>query len=292
MALLFAFFSYTIWSTGDAMVKLATEESVTPLEVMFFCGSLNALFTVLRAWKLNLLPELIPISKKLVFLRTLFGVLIGFFFYTSYSMIPLANSYVVEFTSPLIVSIGAALFLSERLSRIKLLIILLGFAGAYIAINPAEILSGNISAKGYAAVLAGTICFSASQLLLRKLSQSEKPEAMIFWAASATVAFSLFMTGGNINLPSPKAALFLLFASTCGLSGWFLMIRAFKNATATSIATLQYWQLVPGAIFGYLIWHTTPGWNIFIGSGIIIASGLAMAHQTHKQANVLALLEK
>lgn len=284
LAMFIALACYTLWSAGDAFVKLATEEGMTPLDVMFFCGTLNVLFISLKIVATKRLSEFSAKSKKLMFFRTLIGVLVGFCFYTAYSKVPLANAYVIEFTAPLIIAVGGAIFLSERLPQISVAMVVLGFIGVFVATNPQSLSVYKDDAMGYAAAMAGSVLFAASQLLLRKMSQSEKTETIIFWAAGATVVFSVLMTSGDIHVPSFPAALFMFLASTATLGGWFLSMAALRRAPAAIVSYFQYFQLITGTILGYFIWHTIPAWNVFFGGAIIIVASVALAHQTRKQA--------
>ena len=291
IAMLFALLAYTLLSTSDAMIKLAADEKTSTPEIMLFCGLFCVLILLLKALKQKHLPALIPISKRLVLLRTILGVATNFFFFTAYSHLPLANVYVIKFISPLIIATGAAVFLSEQLSAKKFLIVLFGFTGTYIAINPASLLSGSELSIGYLSATCGMLCFSTSQLLLRKLSQYEKPEAILFIGSSGYVVFGLAASLSSFQLPTPAALGFIFLSSAIGLSGWFLILSAFKRAPAAVISSIHYIQLIIGAALGYLIWHTIPEWNMFAGGAIIIASGLAMAHHTHKNATIPTLLE-
>lgn len=286
IALLIALAAYSLQSTSDAMVKLAAGENISVHEIMFFCGVFCVFLLLGKALIQKRTSDLVPTSKKLVLIRTAFGVATNFFFFTAYSALPLANAYVVKFTAPLMIATGGALFLAERLTANVLLIIIAGFTGTYIAINPANLLSGNDIATGYAAAICGTLCFSASQLLLRKLSQNEKPEAVLFIGSCGYIVFGLFAGLWSFSIPSLAAVIFLFLASAIGLTGWFFMLSALKKATAATVSSVQYWQLIAGALLGYFIWGTVPEWNVFTGGAIIVAAGLAMARQMRKQSNV------
>lgn len=286
MAMIIALVAYTMWSATNTVIKLAAEEGVPTLEIIFINGCFC--FSILFLWALKngRFSDLAPAAKGWVFLRTLLAVFTAFCMFTAFSKLPLTNAYVVEFVSPMVVSLAAVMFLGEKLSVSKFLIILLGFGGTYVAINPTSIAWGSNAAVGYIAAAAGMLSFSAAQLVLRKISGTEKPVAILFAGSLGYIAFGGLASLWLFQVPSLKAVLFLFLSAVFGLSGWFSMLHALRRAPAATVSSLHYSLLVTGALFDYFIWRAVPEQNLFIGSAIIVLSGFAMAHQMRKSREI------
>jgi drug/metabolite transporter (DMT)-like permease len=63
--------------------------------------------------------------------------------------------------------------------------------------------------------------------------------------------------------------------------------QAYKMAPATTIAPFYYSEIIAGALFGYLIWHSVPPPHLFVGAAIIIAAGVYIVIHTRKAARLL-----
>lgn len=265
------------------MIKLATEEGLKVMEVMCINGAFC--LTLLSLWTLKCgqLKDLVPKSKALVFFRTALAAFSGFCIFNAFSRLPLAHVYVIQFIAPSVIAITAVIFLSEKISAKKFMAVLLGFLGAYTAISPSELIWGSNETTGYMFAAGGMLGFSIAQLVLRKISGTEKPISILFAGAVAFFALGGTMSLWTINIPSPKSILFACASAPFGICGWACMLAALRRAPAATVSSLHYFQLVTGSLLGYFIWHTLPEPSIFIGGAIIIASGLAMAHLSHKE---------
>src|SRR3546814_10275232 len=58
-----------------------------------------------------------------------------------------------------------------------------------------------------------------------------------------------------------------------------LVVSAFHWAPAAVIAPFQYTQMIWGVLFGYLVWGDVPEPVLFVGGGIVVASGLYILHR-------------
>ena len=96
------------------------------------------------------------------------------------AVLPLAEVFAIEFTAPIWTAILATVLLRERLSRHRLLAIVLGFAGIMIILRP------GVAAIQPAAlvVLFAAVCFASTYVFTRHMSASETPLTVIFYRAA------------------------------------------------------------------------------------------------------------
>jgi drug/metabolite transporter (DMT)-like permease len=116
------------------------------------------------------------------------------------TMIPLAQVFALEFTSPIWVILLSPIFLGERLTRRKLVAAALGFAGVLIVAKPDF---GHIEA-GVLAAAAAAFFFASTNLMTKALTRGEPILSILFWltlmqAVFGTVAMAVF---GPITLPT------------------------------------------------------------------------------------------
>ena len=92
------------------------------------------------------------------------------------AILPLAEVFAIEFTAPIWTAILATVILGERLSRYRMLAIVLGFAGIVVILRP------GIAAIQPAAlvVLFAAVCFASTYVFTRHMSTSETPLTVIF----------------------------------------------------------------------------------------------------------------
>jgi S-adenosylmethionine uptake transporter len=279
--LLLSLAAFTLWTGGDSLAKHLSNVGMPPILLVGLSGLLCCLFLAAKAATKESLRRLWPTSPKWVVLRAIINLFTGVCFYSAYRTLPLANAYVVEFVGPLLVALGAAIFFKEKLSILKGAIILMGFVGAVIAVDP-SLLSAQGGGMGYLFSIAGTLLMTANQLILRRISGKETPEAIMFASNLLSVLFFLLPQVTTALSFSAMDYLCLAVFSTLSLSGFYMFLASLERTTSANAAFAQYWQIVPGALIGTVVWDTLPTTQLLVGAAIIIAAGILLARETHK----------
>ena len=196
--------------------------------------------------------------------------------------------YIIIFTGPMITALFASIFLRERISWINGLMIIIGFGGIVVALDPSQLMAGHGDWVGYCAAFASVIFYTAYVLLLRFHGENETPEALVLYprllVGIVGLAACLIWHYEPITAPQLGYGLIAGFFSSIG---WLFVTVASQQAPASTIAPYRYTQIIMGALAGYFIWHDVPGWNLAIGAVIIILSGLYIANHTRKAAAVI-----
>ncbi len=190
--------------------------------------------------------------------------------------LPLTLFYILVFTTPLVVSILAAVFLGEGLAWRKIAAILAGFAGVVVAVDPFG------SARrgdwiGYAACLVCVACFATNMVWSRVMTQTEKPRSMIFFSGLVSAVAG---TGCMLWHAEPVNFRLLAVLFAMGLFctlGNLCFFTALKYTTAANVSQYHYTQLISGSLLAYLTFGEKPTVSLLLGSILIIASGLYIA---------------
>ena len=131
---------------------------------------------------------------------------------------------------------------------------------------------------GVVYALGGALCYAIYQILTRKLSASEPPLRQLFYTALiGTVAMSFVLpVYWSGEMPSLKQALLIASLGFYGGTGHFLLIRAFREAPASTLSPLLYVQLIWAMLLGWIVFGQLPDLPATIGMLIIGASGLSL----------------
>jgi drug/metabolite transporter (DMT)-like permease len=275
----------SLYSLNDAFTKLLTS-NYSIVEIMFFIhlfSLLPLLFLITRSQGLKIF-QIQRIGPLL--LRSVFGcAAVGCFIY-SFSILPLADAYVISFIAPLFMALLSAPFLNEKVGKHQWYSVVIGFSGVLIMMRPGTEL---FEITGFIALL-GSFCYAVSLILTRKCSLTEN-NFMIFLSFTVTniISAGIFLP---FNWKIPLASdLGLLLAS--GLLTYFsqmALTQAFRLAPASVVGPFDYAALIWACLLGYMIWGDLPDIYCISGACLVMLSGLYLIFKELKTTSFKALL--
>lgn len=296
---LYSFLGFTIFVGSDTFTKLAGLEEAPPALILLFSSWSAVLVAYLGALARGRTSRLRPRAKKPHAIRAGLFLLNSVANVVAFTNLPLTTVYVGLYASPFLISLCGNLFMKETLSRKQILAILAGFAGVLIAL----LMSGSAAPIGIENPLLGyitlpffTLLFVTNMLYLRILGRTETPESTVFvpFLVRGLLLLPLLFFFPFSSLTGP-ALFYILALGVCTGLGFLLVFSAYKLAPVAVASSFHYTQLVTGAIVGFLVWGTAPSVWVWAGGAVIIASGLIVTREAHKQektAAALALQEK
>jgi len=265
LAALGAFFMFTLMNVFAKL--LSANHSV--IEIAFYrnlIACMPFLFLVFVLGKRDIL--VIRSKPSLVGFRAVLGAISLVTTFAAFSLMPMAETTVLLFTSSLFIPVLGVIFLSERVGPYRWVAVVIGFAGVVIMTGP----TGHMSALGITVAIAAALMHATLQIVLRYLGRYERPETVTFYflvIGTLVMALPLPLVAVTPNLVEVP----LLFG--VGLSGalaqWLLSI-AFRNAPAAIVTVFNYSGIVWATLFGWLIWNDWPLPTVLIGAGVVIAS--------------------
>jgi drug/metabolite transporter (DMT)-like permease len=183
------------------------------------------------------------------------------------TMIPLAQVFALEFTSPIWVILLSPLFLGEILTRQKLLSAGLGFVGILIVARP-DITNLN---PGVLAAAGSAVSFAATSILTKRLTKAETIIGILFWLALFQSAFGLIAAGydGLVNLPTAQTWPWLLLIGCCGLLAHLSLTSALSLAPASFVVPIDFARLPLIALVGALVYNEALDPYVFLGGAVI-----------------------
>ncbi len=274
----------------DACGKLLVA-TISPFEVGLFR---NLIQTGILVTALTLMGRAIVTPEVRLYLGriALCGVCLatcGGFMFWGLQSLPLANAVAIFFAEPLILTIFSVIFLGEKVGWHRSLAVLVGLVGALIVIRP------NFAAFGWAALmpLVAATLFALAMTILRSLSG--RVDAMRIQAMAGvfgSISLSLLLLVGGVlgaeilQFRTPQGVEWLLLLAVgLGATGVQLMMTvALRLAEASMLASFQYLEIVGATAIGYLVFGEFPDALTWLGTAIILASGLYVVHRERRRA--------
>ena len=186
------------------------------------------------------------------------------------TLIPLAQLFALEFTTPLWVLILSPLLLSERLTRVRILVALIGFLGVLIVTRP---MMGSISA-GTLTAASSAIFFAGSILFTRKLTADQTTLTILTWLVGLQAVFGIICAGidGDIAAPSLAMTPFIIIIGFVGLLAHACLVQALSLAPVMLVVPIDFLRLPLIAVLAMILFgeHLDP-W-VFVGAAIIFGA--------------------
>lgn len=213
-------------------------------------------------------------------LRAVIGLIMLYALGECFRELQLADAYAIFFAAPLLITLLAGPILGEKAGPYRLAATAVGFAGVLIVLQPGI----NNSLISYGAVM-GLICMVAYAfmiLLLRRMGHHDSTVAIAFWfIALVGVGAGLFAIPNWTAIKWDHWPWLVLLGVT-GTFGQLLVTGAFKRATVAVIAPLDYTHMIWAVIYGYLFWGHLPGSSTWLGTAVIVCSGLFIIFREHR----------
>jgi drug/metabolite transporter (DMT)-like permease len=187
---------------------------------------------------------------------------------------PVAETTAILFFAPVLVVLAARPLLGEYIGAIGWAAAIAGFIGVLLVVRPGS----GLESLGIVFALATAGMNVVYQLLSRLLAASERTIALLFY--SVLVGAILFGVSVPWVLGRPPGALDLVaFAGLgiMGVLGHYLYTAAYRHASASMLAPMNYLQLVWAGLLGWLVFNHVPDALSVAGMAIIGGAGTAIA---------------
>ncbi|MEL6643960.1 MAG: DMT family transporter [Pseudomonadota bacterium] len=220
------------------------------------------------------LPRLHTIARtrypSIQFARSLALLAASSFMFFGIARLDLAEVTAVMATNPVLITLGAALFLGERLGWRRVAGIAVALGGALMIIRP-----GTAVFSLYALLpLCAAICFATYALLTRRVGRDESPwTSLLYTAAVGCVVLSLIVPAFWIP-PDRITVAWMVFIAATGAAGQLLLIRALTVAEASTVAPFSYCGVIFATLFGLTLFGEVPDALTVLGALVIVGAGL------------------
>jgi drug/metabolite transporter (DMT)-like permease len=261
------------FSIMDATVKaLAPNVGVLPTLWARYAGQMLLVFVLV-------LPRLKTVVRTkypgFQFFRSLLLMSATACFFTGLSLIPLSDAAALMSTNPMLITLGAAIFLGEKLGVRRIGGIVAAMIGALIIIRPGT----DVFSAAALFPLGAAVCYSAYALLTRRVGADEDVWTSLFYTGFVGTVLLSILVPFQWQTPSAADVGLMVIVAIAGTTGQLALIRAFTKGEAAMLAPYSYIGLAFAAFWGVIFFSEIPDFWTVVGSLVIAAAGLYVWHR-------------
>ncbi len=278
-----------LWMTGAilsfssmAVAGRAIATELDTFEIMMYRSLVGFVIVIVVATRANTLNQITRRSLGLHFFRNAAHFAGQNLWFYSLLLIPLAQVFALEFTSPLWVLVLSPLVLQERLTKVRALSAIVGFIGILIVARP----GATAIDTGLIAAALSAIGFAFSVMLTKRLTRSETITCILFYLTFMQAVFGVLFAGWDMDiaLPSAHTAPWLVLIGCAGLLAHFCLTTALSIAPATVVVPIDFVRLPLIGIIGMLFYHEPLDLMVLLGAVVIFAGNyINILHETKPQ---------
>lgn len=270
-----------ILSGGGIWTKLSGQDA-------FVLAFFRALIPVLYLSILNCIKKshgkFIHVPNKWLILASVLNAVRSFLFFQALILTDISKAVVMLYLWPVFVMVLNILFKKEKATLMKVLFILLAFAGIVI-IYLDNFLSDSMDAHdsyGMTIMMVSAFIYSLTIMIFKDQGQERNHFEITFYQNLAAVP--LFLAGSLVRfmaVPEALAKISLhglgfacLNGLLSGLFGFLLYFRGMSRMESSKAGQLAYLEVVFTVIAGIIVFHEKPGISFFIGAFLIVSAAV------------------
>ena len=258
---------------NDAFVRLAGD--TLPLaQILFIRGLLTT--AVLLAFALYggvFKLTVSKVDKWRIFFRSFAEALTAYFFLTAVMNMPFANVTAILQILPVAVTLAAAIVFKEKVGVFRITLIILGFLGVVLIINPS---ADGFNFYAFYALIA-VLLITVRDLITRKLS-SEVPT--LIPTVSASIGVLLFSIILMINTPlqslNTQNSIYIILAAFFIIFGYYSAVLVMRSGEISFISPFRYTAILFAFILGFIFFDEQPDEIALLGIVIVMLSGIIL----------------
>jgi drug/metabolite transporter (DMT)-like permease len=270
IAMLAATAAYVV---GDSFMKIVTED-LPPFEVLLLRGIAASLACAVLVAARGEWGATSRMLNARALLRAACETVSTLCYIVALARLPIADVLAIIQTAPLILIFGVAIILREEIGPARVVLALVGFAGALMVAQPG---SGGVSSAALL-VFASALLIAARDLIGRGVSTRIPVTVVIL-----TTVIMVMVVGGAMSLAVESwVAPTGLHLAFLGLAGLFVtlghcgLLLAYRIGRTASVAPFFYSFALWGVVAGLLVWGELPNALALTGIALIAGSGVAI----------------
>lgn len=262
---------------GDALSKWLGE-AYSPLQVIFFRTLVSVPLIALLAYyggglrKLRTRRPFMHLVRGLIYTGTMFCFVFGL------TLLPLAEATAIAFVAPLFVTLLSVPLLGERIEMPVTIASLFGFFGVLIVVRP----GGEAFQLGSLVLIGAAAFYSLMLITARRYGTSEHLWAMVFYMTLVPLVLTALLLPWFWQTPESRHWPGFLASGVFGVGAMAFITMAFRFAPAAIAAPFDYTAMLWAVVLGWWFWGEIPDVWVFVGSALIIGSGLAIGYHERR----------
>ena len=266
----------TILFVGVTATVRYLEGEVPAPQAAFLRYAIGTFFLIPSLISLTKIKPDKPLLQKFILRGLVHSIGVTLWFYAM-SVMPVAEVTAIGFLTYIFVSIGASIFLKEKLHRHRLAAILISFIGALIVLRPGF----KVIESGQLGMLMATVVFTASYLIAKIVSKERTSSEIVAMLSIFTTIFLIPSAIYSWEPLSIKAFLILSFTALIATVGHITMTKAIKAAPMVVTQPILFLQLVWASMVGLFIFNEKFDPFVILGGTIIMLCVCYVSYREH-----------
>lgn len=255
-----------LFAAMQALVREVSAE-LHPFQIAFVRSATGVVFTAILVGRLGV-SAFRSRAPGLTMLRGALGGVSVPLWFLGLSLVPLAEATALNFSAAIFASIGAVLFLNERMGVRRWSAVAIGLLGTLVMLRP------GIEAVqvGALIIIASSLVAAVNMCLAKVLVRRDPAETVVFWIAVIMTIVSAGPAWFVWADPTGLAWLKLILIGCLGSFGMYAVVFAMRWADASLVVPTGFTRLAWAAALGYFLFAEVPdGWTI-VGGLLIVSS--------------------
>ena len=265
---------------NDAFVILAGD--TLPLgQILFLRGLITTVILMAFAWNVGIFTMKVPQMDKLkIFFRSLTEALTAYFFLTAVMNMPFANVTAILQILPMTVTLAAAFLFKEKVGVFRITLIIVGFFGVILIINPS--VNGFNIYSSYA--LIAVVLITLRDLITRRLSDKVHTLLPTLSASFGVLLFSIpLMMTASFRPLSLESSFFIFLAAFFIVFGYYTAVLVMRSGEISFISPFRYSAILFALILGFFLFDETPDNYAAFGIIVVIVSGILLLYRNERK---------
>jgi drug/metabolite transporter (DMT)-like permease len=275
--------------SGFSLLAIASREltaHLTPFEILFWRSAIGIVVigTILARQNPQAFQQQNLGFVRWHFLRNLchFGGQCAWLF--AIAVIPLAELFALEFTTPLWAALIAMVFLGEKLNLYRLGALMLGLLGVLVILRP------GVAAIHPASLvmLVGAIGFAISVITTRHITKIQHDQRssvllVLFYMVVMHTCFAGLASGGDMGIPERELWPWILMTTLSALAAHFALTKALTLADAAVVLPIDYLRLPLITVIAWWLYDEPLSWQLAAGAALIIGGNALSLYGEKRQ---------
>ena len=225
-------------------------------------ASVVAIFLLAKREKVSLAGK----RRGLLLVRGITGTAALFMFFFALTEIPVADSILLNQTTPVFTLPLAALFLKEKIPLRNVFFVAVVLVGVALVVKP----RGDVVNPAAFIALGSAVFAAISYILVRKLTAGDHPLTIVFWFNVVGFFISLPVSAPVFVVPARETVFDIIAMGILGTLGQIFMTYAYRRSEAGKLAALGSFGALFGAFFDYVVLHHLPDALSAVGGLVVI----------------------
>ncbi len=251
-------------------IRLASQ-AMHPVAIVFWRNLLGLL------WLLPMLlatPGLLRMARAPLHLRrAASGLLATYGTFYAVANAPLATVLAINYTAPLFATIGAVLFLGERIRAWRSIALVAGFAGMLLVLRP----GATEMTPGLFAAVVSALATAFSLVAIKALTGSDDPRAVAAWSFILMLPVSFLVALPFGIWPDARTWPILVALGACAAAGQMALSQAFAVSEASAVMPFDFVRFGLITLAGILLFGERYDALTLLGGAVILASTISIA---------------